>query len=63
MDVAVATLRGLTLEIRRFRVDSEAFASVPHGDFRSTAKMAPAKSREKATSFAVACSLLSRYIR
>lgn len=30
---------------------------------RPAAKMAPAKSGEKATSFAMACSLLSRYVR
>jgi hypothetical protein len=62
-DAVVAALRGLTLEIRRFHDDSEAFASVPHGDFGSAAKMAPAKSGEKATSFAMASSLLSHYVR
>jgi hypothetical protein len=30
---------------------------------RPAAKMAPAESGEKATSFAMACSLLSRYVR
>lgn len=47
----------------KFRVDSEAFFSVARGDLRSVAKMATVKSGEKATSFAMACSLLSRYVR
>ncbi|XP_062215397.1 protein TIFY 10a-like [Phragmites australis] len=39
------------------------FSSVSGGDLRCAGKMAPAKSGERASSFAMACSLLSRYVR